>query len=182
MYRLQCDLSSCRVVRCHSNYLLRGNAKIMIALSLYVLPSTIHADEEVQHGKCDNAYDSWQTNGIKRSLDALVFCNESSSINHVFLIRSLTPSRLVCHRRPSQQRDTQVTNRVESINDRQLIVLLCRRCGSEPSAEKVAAAEKSFTANRVSAAARGASYKMAPINVYFHVIQKSDAPEGGNVP
>ncbi|KAJ8523000.1 hypothetical protein ONZ45_g521 [Pleurotus djamor] len=57
-----------------------------------------------------------------------------------------------------------------------------KRCGTVISPEKLASAEADFSRNRVWASARKDNYKVAPLNVYFHIIQKSDSVEGGNIP
>jgi hypothetical protein len=60
-----------------------------------------------------------------------------------------------------------------------------RKCGSTVSDVKFAAAEKHFAANKDSFAAASfatAKNKTAKIDVYFHVIQKDNTTEGGNVP
>ncbi|KAG9122016.1 hypothetical protein FRC07_001774 [Ceratobasidium sp. 392] len=62
-----------------------------------------------------------------------------------------------------------------------------RRCGSEPGAEKVAAAEAHFAANKVEASAlelveAKAKGKKIVLNVHWHVISAGKSLKKGNVP
>ncbi|KAL0955716.1 hypothetical protein HGRIS_001936 [Hohenbuehelia grisea] len=54
------------------------------------------------------------------------------------------------------------------------------RCGTYISPEKINAAEKHFAANKVSFS--GSKKADTKINVHFHIIQKDDTREGGNIP